>query len=60
MGDVLTGWQVTVTPVAEGGNEPTAIRVTVRGTALGWLGVHFHVSQTAYSPIERFTTESDP
>jgi Flp pilus assembly protein TadG len=60
MGDVVTDWEVTVTPVAEGGGEPTAVRVTVTGVTLGWLGMRFRVSQTAYSPIERFTTESDP
>jgi Flp pilus assembly protein TadG len=60
MGDVLTNWEVTVTPIADGGAEPTGVRVTVSGTTLGWLGMKFHVTQTAYSPIERFTTESDP
>lgn len=59
MGDVLTDWEVTVTPVVEGG-EPTAVRVTITGITLGWFGMRFQVSQTAYSPIERFTTESDP
>lgn len=60
MGDVLNDWEVTVTPAVEGGSEPTAVRVTVSGTTLGWLGLKFRVSQTAYSPIERFTTESAP
>ncbi|MFK3984463.1 TadE/TadG family type IV pilus assembly protein [Micromonospora sp. NPDC050397] len=59
MGDVLNEWEITVTPVAEGGAEPTAVRVTVTGTTLGWLGRRFQVSQTAYSPIEQFTTETD-
>ncbi len=60
MGDVLNDWDVAVTPVAEGAAEPTAVRVTVTGTTLGWLGLRFRVSQTAYAPLERFTTESDP
>ncbi|GGM51709.1 hypothetical protein GCM10007977_061800 [Dactylosporangium sucinum] len=60
MGDVLTDWDVVVVPVAEGGGEVIGVRVTVTGTALGWLGMRFRVSQTAYSPIERFTTESSP
>ena len=60
MGDVLSDWQITVTPAAEGGGEPTAIRVTVTGTTLGWFGLTFQVSQTAYAPLERFTTEDDP
>jgi Flp pilus assembly protein TadG len=59
MGDLLTDWDVTVTSVAEGGDQPTAVRVTVSGTALGWFGTHFRVSQTAYSPIQRFTSEGD-
>ncbi len=58
MGDVLTDWEVTVTPIAEGGDEPTAVRVTVTGTTLGWFAMRFRISQTAYSPIERFTTVS--
>lgn len=59
MGDVLNDWEITVTPVNEGTPEPTAVRVTVTGTTLGWLGMRFQISQTAYSPIERFTTEDD-
>nr|WP_269440789.1 TadE family protein [Micromonospora tarapacensis] len=59
MGDVLNDWEIAVTPVTEAAAEPTAVRVTVTGTTLGWLGMRFQVSQTAYSPIERFTTESD-
>ncbi|MFY1633669.1 TadE family protein [Solwaraspora sp. WMMB335] len=59
MGDVLTDWEITVTPVTEGGGEATAVRVTTTGNVIGWLGIRFTVSQTAYSPIERFTTESD-
>ncbi|MFI7025153.1 TadE/TadG family type IV pilus assembly protein [Micromonospora sp. NPDC049900] len=59
MGDVLNDWEITVTPVAEGSPEPTAVRVTVTGTTLGWLGMRFQISQTAYSPIEQFTTEDD-
>ncbi|MEV2240152.1 TadE family protein [Micromonospora sp. NPDC049891] len=59
MGDVLTDWEVTVTPVAQGAPESTGVRVTVTGRALGWLGMQFEVSQTAYSPVQRFTTEND-
>ncbi|MGI5213861.1 TadE family protein [Plantactinospora sp. CA-290183] len=59
MGDVLNDWEITVTPLAEGASEATAVRVTVTGSTLGWLGMRHHVSQTAYSPIEQFTTEDD-
>ncbi|MDG4784949.1 TadE/TadG family type IV pilus assembly protein [Micromonospora sp. WMMD1102] len=59
MGDVLNDWEVTVAPAGEGAPEPTAVRVTVTGTTLGWLGMRFQISQTAYSPIEQFTTEDD-
>lgn len=60
MGDVLSDWRIVVTPVADGSTEPTAVRVTVTGTTLGWLGLKFRVSQTAYAPRERFTTEDRP
>ncbi|WP_307969638.1 TadE/TadG family type IV pilus assembly protein [Salinispora arenicola] len=59
MGDAVNDWEVTVTPVVEGAPEPTAVRVTVTGTTLGWLGMRIPISQTAYSPIQRFTTEDD-
>lgn len=61
MGDVLSDWKVIVTRVREpGAAEPTAVRITVTGTTLGWLGLRFRISQTAYAPLERFTTEEQP
>ncbi|MDG4833006.1 pilus assembly protein [Solwaraspora sp. WMMD1047] len=60
MGDLLTDWEIAVTPVAEDGDEPTAVRVTVTGDALSWFGLDLTVSQTAYAGLERFTTEDEP
>lgn len=38
----------------------TDVQVTVQGEVVGWLGLHYHVSQTAYAAIERFTTDTSP
>jgi hypothetical protein len=38
----------------------TDVQITVSGNVVGWLGLRYHVSQVAYAPIERFTTDTSP
>jgi Flp pilus assembly protein TadG len=47
-----------ITPQVSVDRTATDVRVTVSGNVVGWLGLRYHVTQVAYAPIERFTTDA--